>query len=1289
MSRTLATLLLFSAMAWSQATVQLNGAVKVNGNANLGPQSTGVALTSITVSPSSATQGIGQSVTFSANGTFSDGTNQDITGSANWTVQSGTAASNSQNIFTCNQSGSVVVAATLAGIAGTATLTCQSLTISPTGTLTAYQAQAFAALFTAFGGVSPYTFSASGLPGWLSLSSTGCPVAQVNCNLSGTQNSLGSYSFNLTATDSISNTLTIPITVQVVPVATEDNRYCNSNGTSNVSGQFDGPANMIQQCVYDAIASTPATCIGPRCTVPDLYVCPSNQMLPDGITPVSGCLGGAPPYYNKIQTALNALTACGQKVHVYARNWSPGGVFTQNVYDEKLVIPGLTCGPNDPSGNKQWIWVETNEDTALPSPGTRITPAWAGQTSLPGLPNFPGPSTPGIYVPFINPSFATCSGSPACPAILAGGNGIVPSGWRFIGLELAWTQSHATAPGYFGALVNSGCSTNNCNPGAQYMIYDRMIVHACQDKTDLTCTNAAPNGFTLNNGNFQAVINSYLYGLKTIGDNHGFLGPQDESHGVSGGNIQGMCQDGPNKIVNNFMSVASQFFFFGGAVSDPPSSTCPDGAHPFDYEVRRNTMFRPTTWMVGTFNPNHNFTGGKFFDAFTGGGGATGANFPPSGSVCAIAAPPSGGTQATCTITVSAGKVSDVQITGSGSGYITANPGMIAYRYPNSGAACGTSPGCVAPLPTLTLNTTGGTIPSSHKILVSIVFVHAGDGYISDPNINSNDNIVYQAISTAGCTGGGCSITVTAPTLPPGFSGYAVYSCDSTGAGACAGTLQTASAACVNITGNCVIGTVGTGPASGNIPATVSEPNLYPETGIYIVKNNGEFKHGIRVLFEGNTATNVWTGQADEFGTCWLYRPTNDLEQDGKTQNCSQCEVLDVVSRYNVCKNASKGISFGMQQATRGGTLGKSGGRSSFHDIILELSGMWITATDQFGAGAGSALELTNNGQPGIQALHDIKFNHITTVHTEPANFSQKATNGSFALFLTALCGVPGKVNTTAVLNGITYENSIGGGGFRNISQKSSGCFQCQGSSTYCNSLNTLNSKLTNSGLDPVSGGLYTKNELTGIQLQNSGTCSVPVSSCTITGDGSGALCTPVLDKTGKLTAVALQYYGSGYTTAGVSFGGCNGGGDVLPTAVALIGGAGNPSPAGPWCVDHNLNVIAGWPGEDALLPDPSAQGDTTNACFAPTGGGTVDVTGWLDPHVGFANFTFDQTTGLPLTDDLHLTLSSSGHNAANGDNQGRDIANGGSTINDMGADVDLVLLYTGCTIQNGVMTCN
>lgn len=108
-----------------------------------------------------------------------------------------------------------------------------------------------------------------------------------------------------------------------------------------------------------------------------------------------------------------------------------------------------------------------------------------------------------------------------------------------------------------------------------------------------------------------------------------------------------------------------------------------------------------------------------------------------------------------------------------------------------------------------TASLTGGTLLSGHSISIRYTLNTAAGETLPS---------VWYNVSNAslGCSSGStCSITVTAPTIPSGYTGYTIYSQDC-GAAPCGGGTelrQIASAACVNITTNCVIGTAGTGAA--------------------------------------------------------------------------------------------------------------------------------------------------------------------------------------------------------------------------------------------------------------------------------------------------------------------------------------------------------------------------------------------------------------------------------------------------------------------------------------------
>jgi hypothetical protein len=47
-----------------------------------------------------------------------------------------------------------------------------------------------------------------------------------------------------------------------------------------------------------------------------------------------------------------------------------------------------------------------------------------------------------------------------------------------------------------------------------------------------------------------------------------------------------------------------------------------------------------------------------------------------------------------------------------------------------------------------------------------------------------------------------------------------------------------------------------------------------------VVKNSGEFKNGIRAIFEGNWCENSWLGQSDQDGFCLIYGAKNQNSND-------------------------------------------------------------------------------------------------------------------------------------------------------------------------------------------------------------------------------------------------------------------------------------------------------------------------------------------------------------------------------------------------------------------------
>lgn len=122
--------------------------------------------------------------------------------------------------------------------------------------------------------------------------------------------------------------------------------------------------------------------------------------------------------------------------------------------------------------------------------------------------------------------------------------------------------------------------------------------------------------------------------------------------------------------------------------------------------------------------------------------------------------------------------------------------------------------------PILTGALTGGTFGTGATAVVALTY-----------NIGALESMIgtfvsFQLNAGNNCASGStCSITVTAPTLPSGFTGYTVY--DLTGGALPYFPLkrQTALAACVNITTNCVIGTLGTGANAPTSSTIVTAPS--------------------------------------------------------------------------------------------------------------------------------------------------------------------------------------------------------------------------------------------------------------------------------------------------------------------------------------------------------------------------------------------------------------------------------------------------------------------------------
>lgn len=542
-------LLLFFSASLAAQNVSMGGNATAAGNAVIDGVGTAVVLQSIAVSPSNPTVCYACSQSFSATGTYSDGSHNPITSSASWSSSNTSVATSSGNgNFQCVARGTVTVQASLSGVDGSTSLNCQSPTLAPLGTQNVTQAMSSENLvqYTGANGVSPFTFTISGQPSGWSLSNSGCSSDQVNCWLVGTPATVGVFSFFVQVTDAIGNTACpspgCAVSVNVVAGTSEDNIYCELvTNVETVTGlSMDGPANPLANCNYTAIAwsslSVPSgTGTGTIVNVCQYYstlatVCAS---LPDPSTPasatvycnpsgstavawgVSGCtmLANGPFYSNTMQGAFNFVAGsiggvatglgnlCGAWIQV-APTISLLGATSQAVYTEPTVtVPtSLNCGPDY---TEPWVWVSTsayNSSTNVISgglaPGQRISPAWAGQSSIIGRPAYAQPSGgAALYIPAWrceNPSGTSCT------AIQSQAGGVL-NGVRFIGIEFTAPHGRDSSTDLYGTHVCGPnlAGTPQCDPG----FVGGIANVGCTVVGHVTCTNSPTLTGTVNTQN--------------------------------------------------------------------------------------------------------------------------------------------------------------------------------------------------------------------------------------------------------------------------------------------------------------------------------------------------------------------------------------------------------------------------------------------------------------------------------------------------------------------------------------------------------------------------------------------------------------------------------------------------------------------------------------------------------------------------------------------------------------------------------------------------------------------
>ena len=286
---------------------------------------------------------------------------------------------------------------------------------------------------------------------------------------------------------------------------TGENAYC---GKGNIAqfGSKDGVAELPKTCYYTALDGTPS---------------PGKQIRVGAKSDVAVAIGDA---------------KCGDTLLLPA-----GASF------EVKNLPSKKCD------DQHYITVRTDTpDSKLPPEGTRISPAWAGVSSLPGRPPFAQPSG--------GPAKLLATLVVRRPEGTSVGDHI-----RFIGIE--WT----TPPDAdIGRIVTADLSN--------HVIFDRNWVHPGEGAE-------VGHGIGIIDGSQTiAVINSYINGLNCVAR----TGKCTDATALGGGS--GDEPISTLKFYNNFLESAGENILFGGSAAT---------IVPSDIEIRRNHLFRPMLWKEG------------------------------------------------------------------------------------------------------------------------------------------------------------------------------------------------------------------------------------------------------------------------------------------------------------------------------------------------------------------------------------------------------------------------------------------------------------------------------------------------------------------------------------------------------------------------------------------------------------------------------------------------------------------------------------------------------------------
>jgi hypothetical protein len=213
--------------------------------------------------------------------------------------------------------------------------------------------------------------------------------------------------------------------------------------------------------------------------------------------------------------------------------------------------------PNKKCDDTHWLIIRSSApDSSLPPEGTRLTPCYAGVSSLPGRPPLRCASTPNVLAKI------EFNGNGSGPISFAAG----ANHYRLIALEVTRGSSAAVVYDLIQFLGS-----------ADHVVFDRLWVHG-------TAQADTVRGIFLGPSRYVAVVDSFFTDFHCAARSSPCVDTQAIVGGLSDEPM------GPYKIVNNFLEAAGENIMFGGGAAK---------ATPQDIELRHNHMFKPLTWLKG------------------------------------------------------------------------------------------------------------------------------------------------------------------------------------------------------------------------------------------------------------------------------------------------------------------------------------------------------------------------------------------------------------------------------------------------------------------------------------------------------------------------------------------------------------------------------------------------------------------------------------------------------------------------------------------------------------------